>query len=186
MRFWQGWEMFIRHGVSANESLRWGMPKRLRRCNGGGYLHRNDPANPEKTRVGQPCRASSLPPLQEAQGWGSLRLNYRRVKRRASPPSGVEHTFQLASDCVIHARSFGTESPSGRRCSEERGDLRCATRIAKYPRRMGGFGQVPRGQFQILAFNLSRHSSPQIVLPYSFPGLGGGSHPDFGLRDQQP
>ena len=39
MRFLQGWEMFIRHSVSANESLRSGMPKRLRRCYGGGYLH---------------------------------------------------------------------------------------------------------------------------------------------------
>ena len=39
MRFLQGWEMFIRHSVSANESLPSGMPKRLRRCYGGGYLH---------------------------------------------------------------------------------------------------------------------------------------------------
>ena len=39
MRILQGWEMFIRHSVSANQSLRWGMPKRLRRCYGGGYLH---------------------------------------------------------------------------------------------------------------------------------------------------
>ena len=39
LRFWQGWEMFIRHSVSANERLRSGMPKRLRRCYGGGYLH---------------------------------------------------------------------------------------------------------------------------------------------------
>ena len=31
--------MFICHSVSANESLRSGMPKRLRRCYGGGYLH---------------------------------------------------------------------------------------------------------------------------------------------------
>jgi REP element-mobilizing transposase RayT len=30
--------MFIRHSASANESLRSGMPKRLRRCYGGGYL----------------------------------------------------------------------------------------------------------------------------------------------------
>ena len=39
MRFLQGWEMFIRHSVSANGSLPSGMPKRLRRCYGGGYLH---------------------------------------------------------------------------------------------------------------------------------------------------
>jgi REP element-mobilizing transposase RayT len=39
LRFLQGWEMFIRHSASANESLRSGMPKRLRRCYGGGYLH---------------------------------------------------------------------------------------------------------------------------------------------------
>ena len=29
LRILQGWEMFIRHSVSANQSLRWGMPKRL-------------------------------------------------------------------------------------------------------------------------------------------------------------
>ncbi len=39
MRFLQGWEMFIRHSVSAHESLRSGMPNRLRRYYGGGYLH---------------------------------------------------------------------------------------------------------------------------------------------------
>ena len=121
MRFWQGWEMFIRHSVSANESLRWGMPKpptmlwrglpafitsscyhrrpilgtgavcfwrcsKVPQSGAPRRLTRNDPANPEKTRVGQPCRASSLPPLQKAQGWGSLRLKYRRVKGWASPP----------------------------------------------------------------------------------------------------
>ena len=39
LRFSQGWEMFIRHSVPPTESLPSGMPKGLRRCYGGGYLH---------------------------------------------------------------------------------------------------------------------------------------------------
>jgi hypothetical protein len=48
---------------------------------------------------------------------------------------------------------------------------------------LGGRGRLgritPRGQGQIAAFNLSSHSSPQVVLPHSLPGLAGGSGPDF-------
>jgi hypothetical protein len=83
LRFMQGWEMFIRHSVSAHQSLRSGMPKRLRR--------------------------SSLPPLHKAQGWGSLRLKHRRGKggparqpqeksprdKRVGQPAGV--FFQLCA-----------------------------------------------------------------------------------------
>jgi putative transposase len=39
LRFLQGWEMFIRHSIFVDESLRSGMRKRLRRCYGGSYLH---------------------------------------------------------------------------------------------------------------------------------------------------